>query len=78
MKYHSEDIVAAAAKRYGKRRKLALEELGGEFRIRSVGGPMRDLVIDGVRHLVERDVTTYAGPFKSLAEAAQFFGVKKR
>ncbi|TAL42391.1 MAG: hypothetical protein EPN91_08405 [Salinibacterium sp.] len=78
MKYHRTDIVEAAIKRFGKRKKLALEEVGGLFRVRSVGGPMREVVIDSVRHLIERDVVTYAGPFNSLAECAQFFGVKKR
>ena len=76
-KYHRADIVQAAVKRFGKKWKIALEELPlGKFRIRTVGGPMDDLIIDGIRHLIERDVQTLAGPFDSLAEIAQHFGVK--
>lgn len=77
-KYHRTDIVEAAVKAHGKRRKLAFEELDGTFRIRTIGGPVRELNIDGVRHLIEKDVETVAGPWKSLAEAAEHFGVKKR
>lgn len=84
---HRTDIVEAARKRFGKKPALAsgcrssglaLEEVDGAFRIRTVGGPVRELVIDGVHHLIERDVKFYAGPFASLAEAAKFFGVKPR
>ena len=86
-KYYRTDIVKAAIKRFSKKPALAsgarssglaLEELNGELRVRTVGGPMRDLIIDGVRHLLEKDVKVYAGPFNSLAECAEFFGVKKR
>ena len=76
--YYRTDIVEAAVKRFGKKKKLALEEVNGEFRIRTIGGPMRELWVDGVRHLLEKDVETVAGPWKTLAEAAKHFGVKPR
>lgn len=78
-KYHRADIVQAAVKRFGKKWKIALEEWPlGKFRIRTIGGLMSDITIDGVRHLVEKDVQTLAGPFDSLAEIAQHFGVEPR
>lgn len=86
-RYHRVDIVEAARKRFGSKpalvnggrsHGLALEEVNGELRIRTVGGPMRELVVDGVKHLIEQEVKVYAGPFNSLAEAAKYFGVKPR
>ena len=78
-KYHRADIVQAAIKKFGKKWKIALEEWPlGKFRIRTIGGLMSDITIDGVRHLVEKDVQTLAGPFDSLEKAAKFFGVEKR
>ena len=80
LRYHRIDIVEAASKKFGiKMSRIALEEVNGEFRVRSMAGPTEEHVsIDGVHHIYEKNVKTYAGPWKTLAEAAAFFGVKKR
>jgi len=77
MKYYRTDVLTAAKKHFG-RKQLALEEVDGVFRIRTVRDSFKkEVVIDGIRHLYE-DSKTLAGPWKTLADAAKFFGVKQR
>lgn len=79
LSYHRADIVQAAIVKFATK-KLALEEMNGEFRIRSVRTPIEFGWDEErkVRTAYETNVRTFAGPFKSLAELAQALGVEKR
>ena len=79
VRYYRMDILQAAKKKYGANQ-IAFEEMDGVFRIRSVRTPL-EFGFDverGVRTAYETSVRTHGGPWGSLAEAAQFFGVEKR
>ena len=79
MKYHHSDIVQAAIKRY-RTKQLALEEVNGTFRIRTVRTSI-EFGYDAVRNVrtaYETNVRTLAGPFGSLTEMAKFLGVENR